>query len=423
MKYIQTNIFTNYNRNKPSAGEALGALLTWNGSKARIKRGIVMASWIDERTTRRGAGVSRRSFLKIGGLASAGAVLFGLTGCGSSSSTGTAASAASAASSAVSTHTVTDIKGAAVDLPVQIDSIVDLWHAHNQIVLMLGAADKLVGTTQNFKNMKWANVVYPNLANVQTIVTGSGSNQEVNYEEVLNLDPDVIFASADNMVTECRNRGLNAVNVMFQDYAGLRKDVAITAEVLGEDAQALANQWTELLDKNIKLVEDRMSGVSSADKPKVLHIVNGNNLVNVDGTDCIVDEWIKLAGGVNAIQTAGNMIDVTMEDIVNANPDVIIIGSNGARAAVENLLADSAWSGITAVQNGAVYANPLGVFAWDRYSGEEALQVLWAAKKLNPDVFSDIDMVAQAQEFYQTFYGFTLSTEQATRIVNAEDPA
>ena len=28
------------------------------------------------------------------------------------------------------------------------------------------------------------------------------------------------------------------------------------------------------------------------------------------------------------------------------------------------------------IKNKAVYANPNGVFSWDRYSGEEALQVL-----------------------------------------------
>ncbi len=36
------------------------------------------------------------------------------------------------------------------------------------------------------------------------------------------------------------------------------------------------------------------------------------------------------------------------------------------------------------MKNKDVYANPLGVFLWDRYSCEEKLQVLWAAQKLSP---------------------------------------
>ena len=48
------------------------------------------------------------------------------------------------------------------------------------------------------------------------------------------------------------------------------------------------------------------------------------------------------------------------------------------------LLPMAVWSGITAVNNNDVYANPLGVFPWDRYSCEGKLQVLWAAQKLSP---------------------------------------
>ena len=111
-----------------------------------------------------------------------------------------------------------------------------------------------------------------------------------------------------------------------------------------------------------------------------------------------------------------------MEDIVNADPEVIIIGS-GAAKAVKDLMADKAWSGITAVKNGAVYANPSGVFAWDRYSGEEALQVIWAAKKLNPDKFEDIDMEQVTKDFYMQFYGYKLSDDEVAKILNGEDPA
>ena len=69
-----------------------------------------------------------------------------------------------------------------------------------------------------------------------------------------------------------------------------------------------------------------------------------------------------------------------------------------------------------------MYANPAGVFSWDRYSGEEALQVLWAAKFFNPDKFEDIDMVQQTQDFYKTFYGYDLSKEDAERMLAGLGP-
>ncbi len=383
--------------------------------------------------------ISRRTFISVGTGAAAVAALAGLAGCAGGSGSGSAASAsasssaeasaasegagssASAAAPAGETVTITDLRGDTVDVPVKIEKIADLWHAHNQIVLMLGAGPKLVGTTENFKKRPWANVVFPQIADVAALVVGTGAG-EVNYEEALNLEPDVVFASDPDVTDSARSQGLTTVNVMFQDYEGLRNDVKLTAEILGEDAVDIATEWEALLDENIKLVADRMKDVDDADKVKVLHIVNPSAFTTVDGLNNIVDEWIKLAGGVNALTAEGNMIEVTMEDIVAADPEVIIIGS-GAAQAVKDLMADEAWSGITAVKNGAVYANPSGVFAWDRYSGEEALQVLWAAKKLNPDKFEDVDMAQVTKDFYKEFYGYELSDEDAERILNGEDPA
>lgn len=382
-------------------------------------------------------GLSRRQFVELGAGSAAAALLAGLAGCagGSSASSSAAASAsgssasasASAASASASsaatgaTQTITDLGGDTVEVPTEINKIADLWHAHNQVVLMLGAGDKLVGTTDNFKKRPWANVVYPRIAEVEALVVGTGAG-EVNYEETISLQPDVVFASNKDVVADARKQGLTTVNVMFQDYEGLRNDVNLTAQILGADAQDLAKEWETLLNANIELVADRMKDVADADKPKVLHIVNPNDFTTVDGLNNIVDEWIKLAGGVNALSAEGNMIQVTMEDIVAADPDVIIIGS-GAADSVKKILEDSAWSGITAVKNKAVYANPSGVFAWDRYSGEEALQVLWAAKQLNPDKFQDIDMVAQAKDFYMQFYGYNLTDDEANKILTGENPA
>ena len=102
--------------------------------------------------------------------------------------------------------------------------------------------------------------------------------------------------------------------------------------------------------------------------------------------------------------------------------NVIIMGV-GAASAVEALKADEAWSGITAVKNGAVYANPNGVFSWDRYSGEEALQVLWAAKKFNPDKFADVDIEKETKDFYMQYYGYQLTDDECSRILNGENPA
>ena len=96
-------------------------------------------------------GISRRRFVQIGSGAAAAAVLAGLAGCGNSgassaasasssaSSAASSSSSSSSSSSATATQTITDLKGDSVTVPTEINKIADLWHAHNQIVLMLGS--------------------------------------------------------------------------------------------------------------------------------------------------------------------------------------------------------------------------------------------------------------------------------------------
>jgi ABC transporter, substrate-binding protein len=66
--------------------------------------------------------------------------------------------------------------------------------------------------------------------------------------------------------------------------------------------------------------------IAKPDRPKVLHIADGKNLFKVDGANTIIDEWIRIAGGQNAVQKAGNMLEINAEEIPNADPYVIIVG-------------------------------------------------------------------------------------------------
>ena len=80
------------------------------------------------------------------------------------------------------------------------------------------------------------------------------------------------------------------------------------------------------------------------------------------------------------------MVTVTVESIIQANPDVIIIGSSGnkAQAAIEKSKLIQHGKSISAVKNNRIYANPTGTFPWDRYSAEEALLSSLGSSTLPP---------------------------------------
>lgn len=366
--------------------------------------------------------LSRRGFVKLGAGGVAALGIAGLSACsGGTKNASQGTDKKPQAAAPVKTHTVTDMKGAKVEIPNEITSIADIWHAHNQVTLMLGAADKLVGTTEIIKKTDWFVKVYPRIKDVTTLVTGGGKAAVLNSEELIKLKPSVVFGASDADIKTARDNGLVAVNCEFQNFEGMRKSVLLTGDVLGGEAKTRAQKWAKLLDANLDRIAAKTHKLKKEDKPKVLHIANLEKLT-IDGKTSIVNEWIEQAGGVNAIDEGKNLMQITLEAIVKADPDVIIIGGNGNVQSVQTLMADKKWSGIKAVKNHTVYANPLGTFPWDRYSGEEALQLLWAAAKLHPQLFRDLDMVKETKAFYKDFYNFTLSDDQAKQILTAKKP-
>ncbi len=313
---------------------------------------------------------------------------------------------------------VQDIKGNRIEITDNVQRIADLWHANNQIVLLLGGAYKLVATTTVIKANSWYNEVFPNIKNVPALTNG----QDVQLEELLAANPDVVLASNATMIQEVNQAGLKGVLVGFQDFDGLKKTVRITAEVIGGSALHIAQEYINELDGNINFVAARLKAIDNAQKPRVLHISNAHDLLKIDGGKSMIGDWIVNAGGRNALPEQGNLVDVSMEEIVKANPDVIIVGSANAAAGIEKIKQDPLWANINAVKHGRIYANPLGTFPWDRYSAEEALQILWAAKLFHPDLFKDVDMVQKTQAFYKKYYRYDLSTENAEQILRGLNP-
>ena len=364
-------------------------------------------------------------------------LLAALTGCGaantasSSSSSAAASSSVSASSSSEQKHTsffvkdngdgtkvIKDIDGKEVTVPTHPERIADLWHANNQIVLLLGGADKLSATTTAVKSLEWFKRVYPGIEKVDAPVKGT----DVNMEQLLVDKPDVVLASSKDQISKTSAADIPSVHVEFQNFADLKRTVELTAEVIGtNDAIDRANKYLAYLEKNENLIKERLKDVK--ENPKVLHISGGSDLTKVDGSKSLIGEWMKLAGATNSLDGVENLKNVSIEQIIASQPDIIIIGGADAQKGVDAIKADAAWADVPAVKNNKIIKNPVGTFNWDRYSAEEALQILWAAKQFHPEQFQDVGLVKETREFYSTFYGYNLTEDEAQRIINGEGPA
>ena len=327
--------------------------------------------------------------------------------------------AALSLSAAESARSITDMKGVKVSVPEKVEKIAALWNANNEIILALGGMDKVVATTDLIKTNKWFEHVYPKLKNLPAALNG----KDLQIEELVKLAPDVIIVFNKNYQDELIKNGFSAVNLIFRDYPDMEKSIYATAEVIGtDDARKKAEKLANKIHDNSEFVTARTKNIPDTKRPKVLHLLGGANLLKIDGTNTIQNTWIKLGGGVNAINTEGSMIEVSAEEIINANPDIIIVGGNDTDAQIKKIKEHPAFSGSNAVKNGKIYGNPKGVFSWDRYGAENVLQILWAAKTIQPDLFKDVDMKVKTKEFYKEFLNHDLSDKEYGYILKGLNP-
>lgn len=340
---------------------------------------------------------------------------FLLTACGSTPSQQSSSADSSANKSG--TRTVTDMSGVEVEIPMEVNTYVESWFAHNEVDLMLDKAEGMLITCASPERFQWMYAICPNFYKAAS----TEFSTDMNLEEIIAAKPDVVFGSNDDYREMFNNAGIPFINCMFSTYDELKQSVKLTAEVFGDDAVKIADDYIAYLDERTAWVAERTASISEDQKLSVAH---GSSVyeLNFDGANTIIDEWIKFSGGKNAAaqEVEGNLKNINIEQVMAWNPDVLITGN--PKSEVDKIMSDPAWSKLSAVKNKKVYSNPKGAFAWDRYGVDAALQPQWCAQILYPDLFTDFSIKDEVKKFYSKFLGYELSDKEAQMILDCETP-
>lgn len=312
---------------------------------------------------------------------------------------------------------VTDMFGVSVNLNNKIYRIADAWAAHQDIVCLLGGGDKIVATTMAITQKPWLQKINPDITKAAMIFSSASTN----VEELIKCEPDVVFVSNSNKdVAAIRKADIPVVQLSVTDFNSLKDCVRLTAAVLGGSAIAQADKYIRYLDDKQAQITGITAQIPLQQKPRVLHIAKLNPLL-IDGAGTIIDDWINMAGGVNVAAVTGNLQAVTLEQVSNWNPEVLVIAREAlvGRQIIMELEKDDLWRQIAAVKTKRVYVNPRGVFSWDRYGAEEALQIQWAAKVFHPENFKD-DLGPEVKWFFKEFYHYELADHEVRQIIGDE---
>ena len=320
---------------------------------------------------------------------------------------------------------ITDMIGRSLEIPASVDSVVATSPPMTTVLYMI-APEKLkaVNFQWNDEESKFVPSQYANLP----VVGGWYGTQDGSYEEFIASEPDIIIESIDEggdgdaSTVEERQQKFGQIPVVaVNDTTNVEKvgeSITFMGEIVG--AQDKASQLNDFNNKYLNMVKERSSKLSDSDK-KTVYYAEGDDGLQTNPSHSAHGQLIDLVGGKNVVDSASqgnttNGIQVSMEQVISWNPDIIITTDPEFYASVYS---DSNWGQINAVKNKEVYLSPQSPFKWfDRPVGANMIiGVPWTAKVIYPDDYKDIDMLSATKEFYSNFYHFDLSDENAKQIL------
>jgi iron complex transport system substrate-binding protein len=216
--------------------------------------------------------------------------------------------------------------------------IVSLNPATTELFFALGAGDRLVGRT-HFD-------LYPPEAQA---VQDLGNGMQPNVESVLGVRPDlvVLYASEANRDAAARLHaaGVQTLTLRSDRIADFRRTLSIFGRLLGDTATART-----VIDSVDRTLDRVRSATSGAGKPTVFWKAWDSPVIAIGGGSFLT-ELVDIAGGRNIYgDDPRSALDVTIEDVVRRDPDVVLAGPESAA----RMKAAPAWRALRAVRDGKV---------------------------------------------------------------------
>ena len=314
-------------------------------------------------------------------------------------------------------------------IPDDPQALAAVYGPSYEALTLLGAEDRIVVRSDvQTENFPWAFEVYKNIADLPVLEDVHAS---VNIETLLSYRPDLIYTfprpneiallekAKMGYIQGETTRTLDDVKMLLHRFAA----------PLGDDAIARADEYSEYFDEKLAYIKIRTDGLSEDERPSVYYA--GTDILTTYGRLSDIVEVIEVAGGMAVTKEleGGNRVNTDTEKLATWNPDWIFIdhcGMSGAEDRTADEVAAAAYAnakyaGITAIKEERVVLTPSGVFYWDM-GVQKILLVEFMAKTIHPELFEDLDMAAEIQEFYTKFFDYEISYEDATKILERQAP-
>jgi len=273
---------------------------------------------------------------------------------------------------------LTDGLGRQIKLESPARRVVSLAPSNTEILFAMGAGSQVVGRDELSD--------YP--AQVAGIQSVGGSMGNFSTEAIVALKPDLVLAAEINtpeLVKTLEGLGLTVYylsNPTTVDgmYANLEAVAKLTGHV--DETSTLIQS----LKARVTAVDTKLAGIS--EKPTVFYELDATDASKpyTAGPGTFIDLLIQRAGGTNVASTLKDQYpQVSLEELVVLNPDIIILSDSAYGETPEKVAARPGWNTLAAVKDGRIYPFDYHLLSIPGPRLVDGLEQL--AKLLHPDLF------------------------------------
>lgn len=316
--------------------------------------------------------------------------------------------------------TVADAAGRAVTIPPKVTRVFPAGPPA-AILLYTLAPEMLIGWPRANRPEECVYML-PEICTRPEVGRITGRGNTANLETVLALKPDLIVdvgsTSATFVSLADRVQEQTGIPYALLDgrFAGIAKTYRSLGELIGRtDA---AEKHARYAEETLKTILGRVEPIATGARPKVYYARGPRGLATGLGGSINV-ETIEMLGRNVAGETSGGLVNVSIEQILLWNPDVIVTIDQEFAASVRN---DPSWASVKAVRDNRVHLSPKMPFGWVDFppSVNRLIGLWWLAKILYPERFPE-DLRALTSDFYTRFYHVTPTAAQIDHVLAGRD--
>lgn len=213
------------------------------------------------------------------------------------------------AASVAGALTITDDVGRTVNIKEPVNKIVCVSPAHTEMIYYLGLEEKLAAVSKNCD--------YPPKAK---LLAKAGDFMNPDKEKIISLGPQAVISGGGvqkGVIYKLESMGVPVIVLYPRELSDIASDMRKLNSLLGGGGKS---------EKKILAFEKKLKkALSKKSRPvKVYAEIWGEPLMAVSGNS-FTGKIINAAGGINAVNSAGEYPKISKEEIIKADPEKILL--------------------------------------------------------------------------------------------------